>query len=167
MVFKLPFFGLSFFRLTVTRCYPPLPPKAREVLAGGLHLIDFEQLKIENQTHNERIEERNEALIRLKRRVRSAVQVLTHVKEKLHHMEEQHRRLTAHLARLDSALAQRRSELTYTRRARERLSEESRKLRAVSGTMETDTRNQPHRESWERRRAEENIPQRALATKKN
>lgn len=29
-------------------------------MADGLHLIDFEQLKIENQTYNEKIEERNE-----------------------------------------------------------------------------------------------------------
>ena len=33
----------------------------QEELAEGLHLIDFEQLKIENQTYNEKIEERNEA----------------------------------------------------------------------------------------------------------
>ena len=32
----------------------------KEELAEGLHLIDFEQLKIENQTYNEKIEERNE-----------------------------------------------------------------------------------------------------------
>ena len=32
----------------------------QEELAEGLHLIDFEQLKIENQTYNEKIEERNE-----------------------------------------------------------------------------------------------------------
>ena len=35
---------------------------AQEELAEGLHLIDFEQLKIENQTYNEKIEERNEVL---------------------------------------------------------------------------------------------------------
>ncbi|RUS77512.1 hypothetical protein EGW08_014724 [Elysia chlorotica] len=35
--------------------------KSKEELAEGLHLIDFEQLKIENQTYNEKIEERNEA----------------------------------------------------------------------------------------------------------
>ncbi len=34
--------------------------KAKEELGDGLHLIDFEQLKIENQTYNEKIEERNE-----------------------------------------------------------------------------------------------------------
>lgn len=32
----------------------------QEELAEGLHMIDFEQLKIENQTYNEKIEERNE-----------------------------------------------------------------------------------------------------------
>ena len=31
--------------------------KQKEELAEGLHLIDFEQLKIENQTYNEKIEE--------------------------------------------------------------------------------------------------------------
>ncbi|XP_076329266.1 cilia- and flagella-associated protein 184-like isoform X2 [Tachypleus tridentatus] len=34
--------------------------KAKEELAEGIHLIDFEQLKIENQTYHEKIEERNE-----------------------------------------------------------------------------------------------------------
>jgi hypothetical protein len=48
-----------------------------------LHLIDFEQLKIENQTYNEKIEERNEELLRLRKKITTIVQVLTHVKEKL------------------------------------------------------------------------------------
>ena len=34
--------------------------KSKEELAEGLHMIDFQQLKIENQTYNEKIEERNE-----------------------------------------------------------------------------------------------------------
>ena len=34
--------------------------KQKEELAEGLHLIDFEQLKIENQTYGEKIEEKNE-----------------------------------------------------------------------------------------------------------
>ncbi len=43
--------------------------KEKEELGEGLHLIDFEQLKIENQTYNEKIEERNE-VSRDKRRER-------------------------------------------------------------------------------------------------
>lgn len=39
-----------------------------------LHLIDFEQLKIENQTINEKIEERNEELVRLRKKNTTMVQ---------------------------------------------------------------------------------------------
>ena len=44
----------------------------KEELAEGLHLIDFEQLKIENQTYNEKIEERNEDLLKFNSKINSA-----------------------------------------------------------------------------------------------
>ena len=47
----------------------------QEELAAGLHLIDFEQLKIENQSLNEKIEERNEELLKLRKKTTSTVQV--------------------------------------------------------------------------------------------
>lgn len=40
--------------------------KAKEEFGEGLHMIDFEQLKIENQTYNEKIEERNEVCFTIK-----------------------------------------------------------------------------------------------------
>lgn len=43
-------------------------------LFARLHLIDFEQLKIENQTINEKIEERNEELVRLRKKNTTMVQ---------------------------------------------------------------------------------------------
>lgn len=46
-------------------------------------MIDFEQLKIENQSLNEKIEERNEELHKLKKKNTTTVQILTHTKEKL------------------------------------------------------------------------------------
>lgn len=55
----------------------------QEKLKDGLHLIDFEQLKIENQTFNEKIEERNEELMKLRKKINNTVLVLTHLKEKL------------------------------------------------------------------------------------
>ena len=57
--------------------------KDKEKLAEGLHLIDYEQLKIENQTLNEKIEERNEELHKLRKKIETTVQILTHTKEKL------------------------------------------------------------------------------------
>ena len=49
--------------------------KQKEELAEGLHLIDFEQLKIENQSLNEKIEERNEELLKLRKKTTTTVQV--------------------------------------------------------------------------------------------
>ena len=64
--------------------------RQKEELADGLHLIDFEQLKIENQTYNEKIEERNEELLKLRKKITNVVQVLTHVKEKLQFVQVSH-----------------------------------------------------------------------------
>ena len=57
--------------------------KTKEELAEGLHLIDYEQLKIEKQTLNDKIEERNEELHKLRKKIETTVQMLTHTKEKL------------------------------------------------------------------------------------
>ena len=54
----------------------------KEQLADGLHMIDFEQLKIENNTLNEKIEERNEELSRLKKKITYTVINLSHTREK-------------------------------------------------------------------------------------
>jgi len=57
--------------------------KAKEELAEGLHLIDFEQLKIENQSLNEKIEERNEELLKLRKKTTTTVQVSLLHQEKI------------------------------------------------------------------------------------
>merc|ERR1712156_606686 len=71
--------------------------KSKEELAEGLHLIDFEQLKIENQTYNEKIEERNEELLKFKNKIQSTVQVLTHLKEKLQFVQAENHVLKGQL----------------------------------------------------------------------
>ncbi|CAK58332.1 unnamed protein product (macronuclear) [Paramecium tetraurelia] len=60
--------------------------KKKEELAEGLHLIDFEQLKIENQTLNEKIEERNEDLQKQKNKNMKSVLMFSHTREKLGHV---------------------------------------------------------------------------------
>ena len=57
--------------------------KAKEELAEGLHLIDFEQLKIENQSLNEKIEERNQELLKLRKKTTTTVQVTLLYQEKI------------------------------------------------------------------------------------
>jgi hypothetical protein len=55
----------------------------KEELADGLHLIDFEKLKIENQSLSEKIEERNDEIYKLTSKNNVNVHILAHIKEKL------------------------------------------------------------------------------------
>ena len=56
--------------------------KKMEDYFEGLHIIDFEQLKIENNTLTEKIEDRNEEIHKLKKKINDTVQVLAHLQEK-------------------------------------------------------------------------------------
>ncbi|GMI08474.1 hypothetical protein TrVE_jg6685 [Triparma verrucosa] len=93
--------------------------RAKEQLAEGLHLIDFEQLKIENQTLNEKIEERNEELHKLRKKNTTTVQVLTHIKEKLQAVQADNAVTRSKLTSLDSSLSSSRDRLTQLKRSRE------------------------------------------------
>ncbi|GAB5353024.1 hypothetical protein AAMO2058_000003000 [Amorphochlora amoebiformis] len=75
--------------------------RKKEELADGLHMIDFEQLKIENQTLSEKIEERNDELHKLIKKTRSTVEVLTHVKEKLQFVQQEESALKKKLETLE------------------------------------------------------------------
>jgi len=55
----------------------------KEEMGEVLHVIDFEQLKIENQQYLEKIEERNNELLRLKLTTGKTVQVLNRLKKRL------------------------------------------------------------------------------------
>ena len=56
--------------------------KKMEDYFEGLHIIDFEQLKIENNTLTEKIEDRNEEIHKLKNKINETVQILAHLQEK-------------------------------------------------------------------------------------
>ncbi|XP_033630859.1 coiled-coil domain-containing protein 96-like [Asterias rubens] len=109
--------------------------KAKEELAEGLHLIDFEQLKIENQTYNEKIEERNEELLKLRKKITSTVQVLTHVKEKLQFVQAENQVQKGKLKEVESLVAQKRDVLSRTKKARDSLRIDNQKLRQKSGLL--------------------------------
>ncbi|KAM3838817.1 cilia- and flagella-associated protein 184 [Vipera latastei] len=109
--------------------------KAQEELAEGLHLIDFEQLKIENQTYNEKIEERNEELQKLRRKVTNTVQVLSQVKEKLQFVEAENQGQKGQLMAVESLVAQNRDILTRTKQARDKLRIDNQRLQQKCGLL--------------------------------
>ncbi|XP_076992462.1 cilia- and flagella-associated protein 184 [Tamandua tetradactyla] len=113
--------------------------RAQEDLTEGLLLIDFEQLKIENQTFNEKVEERNEELLKLRSKVTNNVQVITHVKEKLHFMEIENTYKKAQLAEIEAKVALKRDILTKTKQARDRLRIDNVKLNQKCGLLGKET----------------------------
>jgi hypothetical protein len=56
--------------------------KKMEEYFEGLHLIDFEQLKIENNTLTEKIEDRNEEIHKLESKIHNNIQILAHLQQK-------------------------------------------------------------------------------------
>uniref|UniRef100_A0A8C8VKE7 CCDC113/CCDC96 coiled-coil domain-containing protein n=1 Tax=Pelusios castaneus TaxID=367368 RepID=A0A8C8VKE7_9SAUR len=109
--------------------------KAQEELAEGLHLIDFEQLKIENQTYNEKIEERNEELLKFRKKITNTVHVLTQLKEKLQFVEAQNQDYKAQLMETEVLVAQKREILTKMKQARDSLRRHNLKLRQKCGLL--------------------------------
>ncbi|KAI8825024.1 uncharacterized protein EV422DRAFT_492799 [Fimicolochytrium jonesii] len=109
--------------------------RQKEELADGLHLIDFEQLKIENSTYTSKIESRNESLLTLRKKITTIVQVLTHVKEKLWHTQLVARDLEAKLAELDEDVLRRRDALPGRKAVRDALRKENAELRRRAGLL--------------------------------
>jgi len=104
--------------------------KKREEVSSELHMIDFEQLKIENQSLNEKIEERNEELLKLRKKTTSTVQVLTHLKEKLQFVQAENQVLKTELTGLEAELGQHRDAVTKVKFQRDQLRHENAKLKA-------------------------------------
>jgi len=80
--------------------------------------VDIEQLKVENQTLAEKIEERNEELLRLRRRTVSTLQILAHVREKRHFLLNQVQGLKRELVALDDRTCKLRDQLTSLKNGR-------------------------------------------------
>jgi uncharacterized coiled-coil DUF342 family protein len=109
--------------------------RSKEEFGEGLHMIDFEQLKIENQTYNEKIEERNEELMKLKKKINNTVQVLSHVKEKLQFMNVENENEKEHLEFYDDEVKKKRDVLNKIKQSKDSLRLDNAKLRQKGGLL--------------------------------
>ncbi|XP_059500397.1 coiled-coil domain-containing protein 96-like [Stegostoma tigrinum] len=109
--------------------------KAKEELAGGLNLIDYEQLKIENQSYGEKIEERNEEVTKMRKKIAFTIGMMTHIKEKLEYVEAENIEKKTQLMDLEAIVAQKREILTKTKQARDRVRAANFKLKEKCGLL--------------------------------
>ncbi|XP_061106695.1 coiled-coil domain-containing protein 96 [Conger conger] len=108
-------------------------------LTGSLHLIDFEQLKIENQTYEDKIEERNEELVKLRRKVGRGVQTLTHVTAKLQLLQVENQAQVRQRAEVDAAVNGMRDTLIRSKQVRDGIRSDTLQLRQRSGLLGNET----------------------------
>jgi chromosome segregation ATPase len=113
--------------------------KKKEQLAEGLHLIDFEQLKIENATLNEKIEERNDEIYKLKKKRSSAVEIFTHVREKIYYLKDENTKFEADIALLDEEIFELRNQLKDFKEKRAALRNENNSLKIKQGFIGDDS----------------------------
>ena len=106
-----------------------------EELAGGIHLIDFEQLKIENQTYAEKIEERNEDLTKLRRKISSTVQILTHLKERIQFEQAENEHRQEHLQTVSAEVTRGREGLAQLKQRRDQVRSRTASQRAAAGLL--------------------------------
>ncbi|ESN92601.1 hypothetical protein HELRODRAFT_164675 [Helobdella robusta] len=104
--------------------------KDSERLSGGLRILDFEQLKIENQTYKEKIEERNEDLQKLSDKRTKSIVILTHCNEKSFHVENSLKTKTNDLHSIEKNISLIRDELTHLKIARDNLRKENSGLKS-------------------------------------
>ncbi|KAK7195999.1 hypothetical protein NESM_000533200 [Novymonas esmeraldas] len=84
-----------------------------------MFLIDFEQLKVENTSLNEKIEERAEEVLKLRNKVTNTIHIATHVREKLDCVRKENAELRQHVASTDEELGGARDQLAKSKRRRD------------------------------------------------
>ena len=111
--------------------------KDKEELASGLFLVDFEQLKIENGSLREKIDSRNDDLVRLRAKTGAQVQTLTHMKEKLQHVKKENERMVRELATLAEQSDEKGDHMRRLKAERDRYKKENERMQAASNTVDT------------------------------
>jgi hypothetical protein len=107
----------------------------QDQLSEGLHLIDFEQLKIENQTLNEKKAEKNQDLVKIEDKIKVNAHMLTHVKEKLWFVRRHKAAAQQSQQDMDQAYAQSRAVLATARKRRDNMRDENSSLKKSSGLI--------------------------------
>jgi hypothetical protein len=107
----------------------------QDQLSEGLHLIDFEQLKIENQALNEKKAGKNQDLVKIEDKIKVNAHMLTHVKEKLAHIRKQKQILHVGRQQTEDSYAQARAKLAHAKIKRDSVRDENSSLKKSSGLI--------------------------------
>eukprot|EP00758_Cryptobia_borreli_P007384 Tbor_TRINITY_DN5288_c1_g1::TRINITY_DN5288_c1_g1_i1::g.16343::m.16343 len=104
--------------------------KAKDLTGNSItNVVDFEQLKIENTNLNEKIEERNEELMKLRKKATTTIHILTHVKEKLEYVRNENSILQREVATMEDSITILRDKLNRNKKERDYFTNENTTMR--------------------------------------
>ncbi|RZF48797.1 hypothetical protein LSTR_LSTR003177 [Laodelphax striatellus] len=109
--------------------------KSLDDRGGGLHLIDYEKLKMHNQHLIETIAERDLELLRLRKKIETDTQKLAHVRERAKIIGEENRDYHSTLEQLDAQIKLAREDVNKKKQRRQRITVETRKMRQDAGLL--------------------------------
>jgi hypothetical protein len=107
----------------------------QDQLSEGLHLIDFEQLKIENQSLNEKKAGKNQDLVKIEDKIKINAHMLTHVKEKLAFVRRQKVSMQQSRQDMEESYGQARAKLAAAKIRRDSVRDENSTLKKSSGLI--------------------------------
>lgn len=109
--------------------------KELETIGGNFHLMDFEQLRMENTIYSDKIEERDEELMRLRDRYSHAIQALAHIREKCSVMEANIEDTKEENVRTEEIVSEIRENLNDLKIERDNNRSQTHKLKVDSGLL--------------------------------
>ena len=107
----------------------------QDQLAEGIHLIDYEQLKIENNSLNEKKADKSQELEKFKKKIIENAHILTHVKEKLAFVRKQREALAVTQEEMERGYAEARARLATVRIRRDKVRDANSNLKKSSGLI--------------------------------
>ncbi|EFC46234.1 hypothetical protein NAEGRDRAFT_2066, partial [Naegleria gruberi] len=113
--------------------------KSREEFSEGLHLMDYEQLKMENSTLMEKLREKRDNLKKSREKQTTTVHILTHVKEKLQYVQTENSELQKKLDKLNINLTEYKDMLTRIKKERDMLKKQNMEMREKEPLVGTDS----------------------------
>ncbi|BBN18338.1 hypothetical protein MPTK1_8g01760 [Marchantia polymorpha subsp. ruderalis] len=102
--------------------------KKKDQLPEGLHLVDYEQLKMENESLAEKIHAKNEEIVIMRKKRTSTVHALSHVREKLQFVEKDTKIVSDRLDEVEKGLHQGRIDLHNLKSRCEHISQKKSRL---------------------------------------
>ncbi|KAI3383017.1 hypothetical protein SNEBB_000976 [Seison nebaliae] len=109
--------------------------REKNVISKGYLVVDYDQMKLENQTYVEKLEDRHRDLIKLRYKIHSAIATNSHLKEKIVYFENHLDERRSKKRELEELYQTKANEMSYHRKQKKIIRRKTDKLKQHCGLM--------------------------------